>query len=120
MSKLTINDYKKILTFYNKPIPKSKQMLKQHTELLLADKLCRCIKKIEPVYGPRSIGICTKTIFNNKGLTKSGFKCKGIPSVTIKKYKNNNKNKTNKTNKTNKNYRNKSRRNKSYRNKTTA
>ncbi len=112
MSKLTINDCKKVLNFYNKSIPKKTQMIKKHTELLLADKLCRCIKKIEPVYGPRAIGICTKTIFNNKGLTRSGFKCKGIPSVTVKKYKTNKPNKSNKTNKTNKNYHNKSRRNK--------
>ena len=44
MSQLTINDYKHILEFYNKPIPKSKRLLKSQAEKIIANKLCRCIK----------------------------------------------------------------------------
>ena len=77
MSELTDNDYKQILEYYNKPIPKSRRLLKNSAEKILAEKLCKCIKKIEPENEARSIGICTKTIFNRKGYTRGNFKCKG-------------------------------------------
>ena len=41
----------------------------------MASKLCGCIKKVGPDEG-KSIGICTRTIFNNKGYTRGKFKCK--------------------------------------------
>ena len=85
MSELTDNDYKQILEYYNKPIPKSRRLLKNSAEKILAEKLCKCIKKIEPENEARSIGICTKTIFNRKGYTRGNFKCKGKRSVTVKK-----------------------------------
>ena len=47
MYELSNNDYKKILEFYNKTIPKSKRLLKQQAEKIIATKLCRCIKKID-------------------------------------------------------------------------
>ena len=40
------------------------------------DKLCRCIKKIASTNESRSIGICTKSIFKNKGYTRGKFTCK--------------------------------------------
>jgi hypothetical protein len=76
MSELTNNDYKKILEFYNKPIPKSKRLLKLQAEKLLSSKLCRCIKKVDKKNEARAIGICTKTIINNKGFTRGKFTCK--------------------------------------------
>jgi len=85
MSELNNNDYKQILEYYKKPIPKSKRLLKNNAEQILAEKLCKCIKKIEPENEARSIGICTKTIFNRKGYTRGKFKCKGKRSVTVKK-----------------------------------
>jgi L-amino acid N-acyltransferase YncA len=85
MSELTNNDYKQILEYYNKPIPKSSQLLKNNAEQILSEKLCKCIKKIEPENEARSIGICTKTIFNRKGYTRGKFKCKGKRTVTVKK-----------------------------------
>jgi hypothetical protein len=85
MSELTNNDYKQILEYYKKPIPKSRRLLKNNAEQILAEKLCKCIKKIEPENEARSIGICTKTIFNRKGYTRGKFKCKGKRSVTVKK-----------------------------------
>ena len=53
------------MKYYNKPIPKSKRILKIEAEQILATKLCRCIKKIDTNFEAKSIGICTKTIFNN-------------------------------------------------------
>jgi hypothetical protein len=85
MSELTNNDYKKILDFYNKPIPKSKRLLKTQAETLLASKLCRCIKKVDKENEARAIGICTKTIINNKGLIRGKFTCKKKQQITLKK-----------------------------------
>lgn len=96
MSNITNEDYKSILKFYKKDIPKSARLLKLEAEKLLAQKLCRCIKKIDPVNEARSIGICTKTIFNNKGFTRGKFSCKKKQNVTFRKT---NKNKTRKNKK---------------------
>jgi hypothetical protein len=85
MSELTNNDYKQILEYYKKQIPKSSRLLKINAEKILAEKLCKCIKKIEPENEARSIGICSKTIFTRKGYTRGKFKCKGKRSVTVKK-----------------------------------
>jgi hypothetical protein len=89
MSLLTNNDYIKILEYYNKPIPKTKRLLKIQAEKILSDKLCRCIKKLDPTNEARSIGICTKTIFVNKGLARGKFKCKGKSTVKITKKRGN-------------------------------
>jgi hypothetical protein len=87
-------DYIAILNYYKKTIPKSKRLLKMNAEKILREKLCRCIKKIEPSNEARSIGICTKSIFNRKGLTRGKFSCTGKRnSIVIRKM---NKNKTRK------------------------
>jgi hypothetical protein len=85
MSNLTINDYKNILEYYNKPIPKSNRLLQLEAEKIMSNKLCRCIKKVDPKNEAKSIGICTKTVFNNKGYTRGKFKCKGKSTVTFKR-----------------------------------
>jgi hypothetical protein len=85
MSELTINDYKFILKYYNKSIPKSSRLLKMAAEKILAEKLCRCIKKVDPINEARAIGICTKSIFNRKGFTRGKFKCKGKATIKFKK-----------------------------------
>ena len=85
MPDLTNNDYKRILEFYNKTIPNSKRLLKQQAEKIIATKLCRCIKKIDKKNEGRSIGICTKTIINNKGFTRGKFTCKKNETITLKK-----------------------------------
>jgi hypothetical protein len=89
MSQLTNNDYKQILEYYKKPIPQSSRILKQNAEEIIAKKLCRCIKKIDPVNEAKSIGICTKTILNKKGYTRGIFKCKGKETIKLKKIKKN-------------------------------
>ena len=89
MSEITVNEYKKILTYYKKPIPHSKRLLKINAEKILAEKLCRCIKKIDVKNEARSIGICTKTIFNRKGYTRGKFKCKKNATVKFIKTRKN-------------------------------
>ena len=82
---LTSDDYVKILEFYKMEIPKSKRLLKMRADKILGDKLCRCIKKVDPENEARSIGICTKTIFNRRGLTRGSFTCKRKRYVTYRK-----------------------------------
>ena len=89
MTKLNNNDYKKILEYYNEPIPNSKQQLKINAKHILASKLCRCIKKVDKINEARAIGICTKTILNAKGLKRGNFKCKGKTMIKLKKTKKN-------------------------------
>jgi hypothetical protein len=86
MSELTNNDYTRILDFYNKSIPKSKRLLKKQAEKILANKLCKCIKKVDKKNEARTIGICTKTVINNKGFKRGKFTCKKKESMSI--YKN--------------------------------
>ena len=85
MSELNNTDYKKILEYYEIPIPKSKRLLKIAAETIMSEKLCRCIKKVDKENEARAIGICTKTIFNRKGYTRDKFKCKGNQTVKFKK-----------------------------------
>ena len=101
MSKLTKDDYVKILNFYKIPIPESLTEIQQQAQKILAEKLCRCIKKVDIANEPKSIGICTRTIFNRKGLRRGEFTCKKKPNVNIRKLKN--RKKTKKSNKTKKN-----------------
>jgi hypothetical protein len=88
MSELTNADYKKILEFYNKPIPKSKRLLMLQAEKLLVSKLCRCIKKVDKENEARAIGICTKSIINSKGLIRGKFTCKKREEINLKKKNN--------------------------------
>jgi hypothetical protein len=89
--KITDNDYKNILRFYDKPVPTKRSELKDAAEDIMALKLCSCIKKINPILTkknePRAIGICTKSVFNNKNLTRGKFKCLKKRSVSFKKTK---------------------------------
>ena len=85
MSEISDTDYKKILEFYEKPIPRSKRLLKMEAEKILATKLCRCIKKVDDKNESRSIGICTKSVINTKGFTRGKFKCKGKKFITFRK-----------------------------------
>ena len=89
MTGITDNDYKKILEYYKKPLPPSRRLLKLNAEKILAQKLCRCIKKVGVNNESRSIGICTKTIFNRKGFTRGKFQCKKNVKVDFKKTRKN-------------------------------
>jgi len=89
MTTLNNDDYIKILKFYKKTIPKSKSILKNQAEKILSSKLCRCIKKLDPSNEEKSIGICTKSIFINKGLKRGKFKCKKKTNIKFTKIKKN-------------------------------
>ena len=85
---LTNEDYVNILTFYKMNIPKSKRLLKKQAESIMSEKLCKCIKAVQKKANKslegKSIGICTKTIFNNKGFTRGKFKCKKNKTVKFR------------------------------------
>ena len=89
--KLTTQDYIKILEYYNLNIPKSKRQLKHNAEKILRDKLCKCIKKVEPENESRSIGICTKSVINSKGLKRGKFSCTGTRRTIVLTKQNKNK-----------------------------
>jgi hypothetical protein len=80
---MTLNkkDYSKILKYYNLPIPRSMNEMKKKAEEVLALKLCRCIKKVSPSNEAKAIGVCTRTIFKRKKLTRGAFTCKRNQSV---------------------------------------
>jgi hypothetical protein len=84
---LNRNDYKQILEYYDMKIPRTYRLIKIAAEKILSKKLCRCIKKVDTQNEGRSIGICTKSIFNRKGLTRGKFKCKDKSSVKFNKTK---------------------------------
>ena len=84
VKKITNNEYIKILEFYKISIPKTKKLIQKEAENIMSEKLCKCIKQID-VGEPRSIGICTKSIFNKKGFTRGKFRCKNKRFVTFRK-----------------------------------
>ena len=85
--KLSKNEYIEILNFYNIKFNTNMplKLLRKSAEKIIATKLCRCIKKIDKKNEARSIGICTKTIINNKGFTRGKFTCKKKANITLKK-----------------------------------
>jgi hypothetical protein len=82
---LTNKDYINILKYYKLNIPKSKKLLKLQAEKIMAKKLCKCIKKVD-FKESKSIAICTKTIFEKKGLGRGSFECKKNQSVKIRRF----------------------------------
>lgn len=50
-----------------------------------ANKFCRCIKSRNFPNESIAIGICTKSIFNNKGMTRGKFRCKSPQFVKYRK-----------------------------------
>jgi hypothetical protein len=81
---LTHADYIKILKYYKMRIPNSAKTVKRAAEQMVATKLCRCIKKVGSDLAasqskandkPASIGICTRSVINRKGLRANSFKC---------------------------------------------
>jgi hypothetical protein len=92
MPSITNKDYISILKYYHVKIPKNKILIRKQAEKIMAEKLCKCIKKIDTNYEAKSIGICTKNIFNRKGYTRGQFQCKKNQTVKFskkyKKYKN--------------------------------
>lgn len=77
-TELTNKEYISILKYYNMPIPKSKRLLKKQAESIMAEKLCRCIKKVDKQIKneAKSIAICSKTLFKNRGYNLNKFTCR--------------------------------------------
>jgi len=82
---LTQNDYKQILDYYKIAIPENKKQMKRLAENIISEKLCKCIKKVEPGNEAKSIGICTKSVINRKGFVRGNFQCKKKRFVTLRK-----------------------------------
>ena len=93
---LSKKDYETILKHYGKRIPRTKsgtsdiRKMKKKIYTLLANKLCRCIKAVQKgkkkKYADRiAIAICTKSIFNNRGLKHFRFTCKKKRKLRPKK-----------------------------------
>tara|TARA_B100001287_G_C22661030_1_gene520365 strand:- start:914 stop:1216 length:303 start_codon:yes stop_codon:yes gene_type:complete len=88
-TQLTKRDYSKILKYYKTDIPKNKKTRKQKAEKILADKLCKCIKKVKKPKEneSRATAICRKSVISRKKLTSFGFTCKKKPTLRNKKGK---------------------------------
>ena len=77
--KLNKNDYIAVLNYYNISTKNvSTKMLKERSEKILATKLCRCIKKVDPEVKdkPRAMAICNNSVLNKKNLKGPRFTCK--------------------------------------------
>lgn len=77
--KLNKNDYMAVLNYYNISTKNlSSKMLKERSEKILATKLCRCIKKVDPEVKdkPRAVAICNNSVLNKKNLKGPRFTCK--------------------------------------------
>tara|TARA_B100001059_G_scaffold55010_3_gene49617 strand:- start:1894 stop:2280 length:387 start_codon:yes stop_codon:yes gene_type:complete len=92
MSELSNKDYLSILSFYNLRAPKKKgkinyKKVKTIAENILAEKLCRCIKKVAKSPKPskkaesRAAAICGESVIKKKGLKHNRFKCKKKPQL---------------------------------------
>jgi hypothetical protein len=104
MSILNQNDYIKILNYYDIPISSkdSSKTIKNKAETILAEKLCKCIKKVKKSDSAdsgsddndndndddspsesesKAVAICSNSIFEKKGLVRGLFDCKKKPKL---------------------------------------
>ena len=75
-------DYVIILKHYGVPIPKTRKRKRELAEELMSAKMCNCIKSVQKaskLQEPAAIAICTKSIFQNRGLKYNKLKCKPKP-----------------------------------------
>jgi hypothetical protein len=100
MSILNQDDYIKILNYYDIPIysKDSSKTIKNKAETILAEKLCKCIKKVKKSDGvdtrgdgndddspseseSKAVAICSNSIFEKKGLVRGLFDCNKKPKL---------------------------------------
>jgi len=99
--KLTRQDYIDILNFYainfRQDLPR--KLLKKMTEKIIAEKLCRCIKKVpnEGLPESRAIGICNWSVVQKKNLGIYKLSCKKKKELKLKNNSNINTDKIYKT-----------------------
>ena len=87
---LSHDDYIKILKYYKiKNIEKlSRTQVRKYAENLLAEKLCRCIKKITKTTNlseQEVIPICKNSVIKQKKLKINRFSCKKKPKLIANK-----------------------------------
>lgn len=86
---LTKIDYVNILNYYeinfNEKMPIN--LLRKMVEKIIAEKLCRCVKKVPNEGNPesRAIGICNYSVVKRKQLKINGFSCKKKRQLKQKK-----------------------------------
>jgi len=76
---LSHTDYLNIMKFYKLNIVNmGKSEIKILAEDILANKLCKCIKKITPLLKKEqnAIAVCKKSVLHNKNVKSFGFRCK--------------------------------------------
>jgi len=75
---LNNNDYRKIIEFYHLDDNQNNKSIKQYAEDILANKLCRCIKKVknDKINEKTAIAICRDNIFKKRSIDFYNFKCK--------------------------------------------
>lgn len=82
---LTHDDYLKVLDYYNIPMPKTRMRVKKAAEQILAEKLCRCIKRVKRKQKSDNtrepVGICRTSVIYRKNLDIFRFKCNKNPSL---------------------------------------
>ena len=87
--KLSRQDYIDILNWYDVKFSKDLpiKFLRKMTEKIVAEKLCRCIKKVPNEGNPesRAIGICNWSVLQKKKLAIYKFSCKKKPELKLKK-----------------------------------
>ena len=107
LMRLSLSDYISILKFYNIDASHMKKgAIKQKAEAILAEKLCRCIKKVGKSLKnvkskenlsqknkgknnkeSRAIAICKNSILTKKNVSIAKFKCKGTARLLPSKNK---------------------------------
>ena len=104
--RLLLSDYKTILKFYNIDASNmNKTAIKRKAEDILAEKLCRCIKKVgtslknksqlrnkslkNKSKAARVIAICKNSILTKKNVFSPKFTCKGTAKLLPSKHKHN-------------------------------
>ena len=87
---LTIKEYIDILQYYNVSVPAKSHDIKEKAEKIITTKLCGCINKLNQknMNNTKSIGVCTKSVVNNKGFSIESFKCKNPKRNVTMKHKN--------------------------------
>lgn len=95
---LTIKEYIDILQYYNVSVPSKSAEIKEKAEKIITNKLCGCINKLtqKNTNNTKSIGVCTKSVVNNKGFSIRSFKCKNPKRNVTMKHKSTSRYKTSK------------------------
>ena len=92
-AQLSHKDFKTILKYYKIKIPKSKKLTRKKAVNILAQKLCKCVKKLQRKTKKRqrkklrnpATRICSASIFNKRGIKHGRFNCKKKPKLYVSK-----------------------------------